>query len=338
MYPIIDLHCDLLGYLEDQPGSTPDDVEKIGCALPHLRAGGVKLQVCALFATSASGSSERGMKQGDIFRDLVDTGKVKAWEMRNTTWEKILADDAIYVIPAIENASVFSEEEEKVERCLYRLEMLLAKIGKPLYISLTHNEANRFGGGNMSQEGLLPDGAVLLEYLDKRDIAVDLSHTSPKLAHDIFKYIAARELDIPIIASHSNFQEIVAHPRNLPDPYVEYLRKKDGIQGINFIKDFVGPDDHDMLYTHFAHGQKMGIPMAFAADFFPVSSLPPEVRRPNGYFFPELHDASVYPEILEKLSASFSEDEVKGIAHGNALAFLKRLRFFADKWAKPIGQ
>jgi len=338
MVPIIDLHCDLLGYLDDQPGSTPDDVDKIGCALPHLRAGGVKLQVCALFATSAPGSSDRGMNQGDIFQELIESGRFKAWKMRNTTWEKVLADDAIYAIPAIENASVFAEEDEKIERSLYRFEMLLTKIGKPLYISLTHNEANRFGGGNMSQEGLLPDGAVLLEYLDKRDIAVDLSHTSPKLAHDIFKYIAARELDVPMIASHSNFQEIVAHPRNLPDPYVEYLRKKGGIQGLNFIKDFLGPDDHEMLYTHFAHGKKMGIPMAFAADFFPVSSLPLETRRPNGYFFPELHDASVYPKILNKLSETFSQEEINAIAHGNALQFLKQLRFFEDPWTEPVKQ
>ncbi len=337
MYPIIDLHCDLLSYLEAVEGSTFNDTEGIGCALPHLKAGGVKLQVCALYAATRPGSSEKGMRQGDIFQELVASGEFKPWEMRNTTWEKVLADDAIYVVPAIESASVFSEEEERPEKALYRLELLMGKIGKPLYISLTHHSANRFGGGNLTNIGLEPDGGLLLEYLDKRDIAVDLSHTSALLAHQVFKYISARKLEIPLIASHSNFQAITPHVRNLPDPYVEYLMQKDGIQGINFIKDFVG-EDSDMLYTHFRHGQKMGARMAFAGDFFAPATMPPEFINPNGYFFPEYNDASVYPKILERLSEFMTEDELKDLSYRNALAFMKRLRFFDDKWARRQSQ
>lgn len=335
MYPIIDLHCDLLSYLEAKEGSSHNDTEGIGCALPHLQAGGVKLQVCALYCATEPGSSEKGMRQGEIYQDLLERGVFKAWQMRDTTWEKIMADDSIYVIPAIESASVFAEEDERPEKALYRFELLMGKIGKPLYISLTHHSANRFGGGNMTKTGLEPDGGLLLEYLDKRDIAVDLSHTSALLAHQIFKYIASRELEIPLIASHSNFQTITAHPRNLPDPYVEYLIKKEGIQGINFIKDFVGPEDSEMLYEHFRHGQKMGAKMSFAGDFFAPSTLPPQYVNPDGYFFPEYSNASVYPVILERLSEFMTEDELKDLSYRNALSFLKELRFFDDKWARP---
>ena len=334
MYPVIDLHCDLLSYLAEVEGSTVNDTEAIGCALPHLVAGGVKIQVCALYAPTTPGSSEMGMRQAEKFEELIETGVFKAWQMRSTTWEKVLADDQIYIIPAIESASVFAEEDERPERSLYRMEMLMGKIGKPLYISLTHNHLNRFGGGDMTKEGLQPDGALLLEYLDKRDIAVDLSHTSAKLAHEIFKYIAAQDLEIPLIASHSNFQAITAHPRNLPDPYVEYLLKKEGIQGINFIRPFVDEDEEERLFDHFRHGQEKGAHMALAGDFFAPITVPGRDPDVNLYFHPNFQDASVYPRLMERLSEFMTEEELQALSHGNALAFMKQLRFFDDKWAR----
>ncbi len=334
MYPVIDLHCDLLSYLATVEGSTVNDTEAIGCALPHLRAGGVKLQVCALFSLTMPGSTDFGLRQAEIFQELIASGVFKTWEMQSTTWEKVLADDAIYIIPAIESASVFAEEDEAPEKSLYRMEILMGKIGKPLYISLTHNTLNRFGGGNMTQSGLQPDGGLLLEYLDKRDIAIDLSHTSPALAHEIFKFIAAQDLEIPLIASHSNFQSLALHPRNLPDPYVEYLIKKGGIQGINFVKDFIGESDPENLYEHFRYGRNMGARMAFSGDFFAPEIIPPDMVNPNGYFFPQYEDASVYPDILKRLTEFMDEEELKALSYGNALDFMRRLRYFDDQWVK----
>lgn len=324
MFPIIDLHCDLLGYLAFKEGSTPNDVDEIGCALPHLRAGGVKLQVCALFALTEEGSTEWGMKQGDIYRDLVRDEVVRPWT-KDLVWDEIAEDEHIYVLPAIENASNFAEENEKIEQALYRMEILMGKVGKPLYITITHHAENRFGGGNMTKVGLKPDGAVLLEYLDKRDIAIDLSHTSDLFAHEIFKYISARELEIPLIASHSNFRSIHVHARNLDQGYADYLFKKDGIMGLNFVSDFVGPKP-ETLIEHFHHGHKTGARMAFAADYFAPSLMPEEYRRPM-YFHPPHEDARCYPEIQKSLGAFMNEDELKAVCHGNALSFMRRLGF-----------
>ena len=71
MYPVIDLHCDLLSYLEATEGSTHMDTEGIGCALPHLQAGGVKLQVCALYCPTEPGSAGLATVQR-----LRDTGQL----------------------------------------------------------------------------------------------------------------------------------------------------------------------------------------------------------------------------------------------------------------------
>lgn len=324
MLPVIDLHCDLLTYLAMDEQGDPFDENAIGCAVPHLKAGGVRLQVLALFALTQEGSSKFGWKQAEIYRELIEKGVFKAWQP-GQDWEEVLRDDAVYVLPAIESASVFSEEKESINEALYRFEIICGKVGKPLYLTMTHHSANRFGGGNNTSLGLQPDGAALLEYLDKRQIAIDLSHTSDLLAHEIFKYIAGRKLEIPLIASHSNFRAVLEHVRNLPDSYAEYLFKKDGIMGLNFVRDFVGPDDPDMLYAHFRHGQQMGAPMAFGADYFPPDLMPPEFKFREPFFHPEHNSASKLPEIMDRLSAFMSADELAALAHGNALRFLRRL-------------
>lgn len=326
MLPVIDLHCDLLAYLAKDESGDPNNTDAIGCAIPHLKAGGVKLQVCALFSTTREGSTEFGWKQAEIYRDLLDREVVKAWQP-GQDWEEALADDAVYVLPSIESGSVFAEENESIEQALYRFEIICAKVGKPLYLTMTHHTANRFGGGNNTELGLQPDGAALLEYLDKRNIAIDLSHTSNLLAHELFKYIAGRKLEIPLIASHSNFREIVGHVRNLPDSYAEYLFKKDGIMGINFVRDFVGPDDHNMLIEHFRYGHQMGARMAFGMDYFPPGLMPPEMDYRLPFFHPEHANAGLVPGILKQLSEFMNEEELAALAHGNALAFLRRLGF-----------
>ena len=47
--PILDIHCDLLSYLT-YPESDINNTQDVGCALPHLQNGNVKLQVTAIFA------------------------------------------------------------------------------------------------------------------------------------------------------------------------------------------------------------------------------------------------------------------------------------------------
>lgn len=325
MLPIIDLHCDLLGYLHGKEGGGPDDVSEIGCARPHLRAGGVKLQVCALFALTGEGSAEAGMAQAEIFRDLIREGVFKRWT-KELDWEEIKDDGHIYVLPAIENASCFAGERDRIEEVLYRMEMMMAITGKPLYITITHHAENRFGGGNLTKVGLKPDGAMLLEYLDKRGIAVDLSHTSDLFAHEIFKYISARELEIPLIASHSNFRSVHVHARNLDQGYADYLFKKEGIIGLNFVKDFIGPTPETFV-KHLQHGHERGAKMAFGGDYFPPSMMSPEYARPGGYFFEEHKDARCYPGILEAASSFMDETALRALSYQNALDFMRRLGF-----------
>lgn len=324
LLPIVDLHCDLLAYLIRDPKLTAFDADKIGAAVPHLKAGGVRLQTMALYTSTGPGSSERGMQQAIAWRNLLEKGVFRAWEPGFGREELFRDDGVIYGWPAIESGSNFAEESESLDRSLARMEQLFALTGTPLYISLTHEPENRFGGGNGTQIGLKEDGKVLLETLSGRGTAIDMAHTSDALAHDILNHIEAKGLDLRIIASHSNFRPVTDHPRNLPDELAREIMRREGLIGLNFVRDFIGPDDPDKLFEQVAYAAKLGAGDVFAwgADFFPTYDLPPRYDARKPIFHPEHQDASVYPGLLDRIKTDIPEMDVEKMCYGNFLRFL----------------
>ena len=322
MYPIFDLHCDLLAFLALDATASPQDVERIGCATPFLQQGQVRIQVMALFSLTEKGSVNLGKRQVEIYQKLSQGPDFQHLE-KNTPLSKILDPaEAVYMLPAIESASVFSEEEEELQVVLDRFDWLTEQIGTPLYLSLTHHSANRFGGGNGSELGLSEEGRKLLEHLSGRGMAIDMSHTSDALARDILDHIDSQGLDLHVIASHSNFREIQEHKRNLPDWLVAEIVKRKGLIGMNFVRDFVDPDHPERLLDHIRYGFAKGATqaMAFGADYFPPDLLPPEHQHRAPFFHPEHDNASKYPGILAK--SGLNEGQSQALCYQNFANFL----------------
>ncbi|MEM7036445.1 MAG: membrane dipeptidase [Bacteroidota bacterium] len=323
MRPIIDLHCDLLSYLGYVPWSTPMDTEAIGCAVPHLQAGNVCLQVLAAFTLTEARSADFGMQQARTFRRLVEDGVFREWTGVGD-WDEAVHGEAVFVTPAIENASNICEEDEALDKGLARLENWMGIAGKPLYITITHHAENRFGGGNMTEGiGLKEDGKVLLEYLDGRGIAVDLSHTSDQMADELLDHIDKKGLQLRILASHSNFREVTKHARNLPFALLKEVVRREGVIGINFVRDFVGRHHPERLQDHirFAFETVAGECVAWGADFFAPGLMPPEQAFRAPFFHPGQEHAGRYGEILEGLPG-LGERELDGICFGKVVRFL----------------
>ncbi|MDX5436950.1 MAG: membrane dipeptidase, partial [Pontibacter sp.] len=240
-YPIIDLHCDLLVYLTDVPGSKIDNVLEIGCALPALTEGNVKLQVMAIYSATAPGSTGYAALQRDMYELLVKDPSNNLYNITTSAQlQQILqAREGIGMVAAVENASGFCEEDEPLEDGFKKLEKIIEACGRILYISMTHNDANRFGGGNFSDKGITRDGQMLLDYIHGRQIAIDLAHTSDALAHDILTHIDKERLDVPVIASHSNFRTLWDQRRNLPDELAQEVIRRNGLIGMNFLRHFL---------------------------------------------------------------------------------------------------
>lgn len=324
--PVFDLHCDLLSYLE-LPGSDAEDADQIGCALPHLRAGGVRLQVMAAFTLTGPESTTSLQRQIELYQYL---RKFYPVELRHVASEAdldyVLEGKAMGMAFAIENASGLCGEAENLSMAFQRLEHLISQGIKPLYITLTHHAENRFGGGNFTQIGLKRDGEEMLRFLNGKQIAVDFSHTSDALAADILKFLDENGLNCPVLASHSNFRAVWEHNRNLTDPIAGEIAARGGIVGINFVRDFVHPQQPQQLHAHIRHGwQATQHRLAFGADFFPVETLkdlfPPE-RLP--IFHPEHQNASVYPQILAEVREYLNEKELASFAWQNAEGWIRK--------------
>ncbi|WP_027377944.1 dipeptidase [Kaistella palustris] len=320
---VIDLHCDLLSYLT-QPNSGIYKTEDIGCAVPFLMKGNVKLQIMAIFAPVTDDSHEFGLQQSEIFRQL-DHQENELYRFGKQDLNTFGTAEKIGMLAAIESGSAFCTETIPLKQGFENLERIIGNVGNILYMSFTHHAENRFGGGNFSTAGLKNDGKALLDYLHGRNIALDFSHTSDALAHDMLRYIAKENLKIPILASHSNYRPVFAHPRNLTDEVAKEIIHQQGLIGLNFVRAFVNPKDEKSLEKHAAHGIQLGgeDAVCYGADYFYTKNHPDKSRIP--FYFPAYENAGLYPEINESLKENFGEEQMQKISSENALNFMKRL-------------
>lgn len=325
-HPIIDMHCDLLYYLATVSDAHPGKTEDIGCAIPYLLEGNVKLQTLAIYSGGSNSYPDSAAGQCEWFKRLLSEYRdifrpVTGIEARNDVFNS----SGIGLAVAIENASALCGDNEPLEAAFRRLENIIKEIGPPVYISLTHHGENRFGGGNNSNAGLKDDGRVLLEYLDGKRIAVDLSHASDALAFGIIEHIDSRGLDLHLLASHSNFRSVYNSRRNLPDELATVITDRKGLIGMNLLRAYIHPDDPSVLAKHIEHGLTIGAEKAlcFGNDYFYFKQHPDKSRIP--FFFEEHENAGKYQQILHSLEGLLDPGQIDAMASGNALGFLQNL-------------
>lgn len=328
--PIIDLHCDLLVYLQSKNLATAYDSE-VNCSIPQLRRGGVKTQICAIYANGDDPKSvERGKRQINIFNWLPEKYLGEFRFVDRDWWEDMMIHPEIGIMPAVEGASAICDATEPLEMAFKRLQYIEDNICKIAYLSLTWNEENRFGGGALNPAGLKNDGKELIKWMAVHHIPIDLSHTSDVLAFDILNFIDQNNLQIPVIASHSNCRRIADAPRNLPDELILEIFKRGGIIGINFMREFIGKDSIMGFCRQLEYMIKLGGKehVVMGADFFYGQDKKSAYYRPiEEQYHPEFRNASCYPELIDlwRKELGLSPEEIDRIAHGNASRFFETL-------------
>lgn len=145
-----------------------------------------------------------------------------------------------------------------------------------------------------------------------------MSHTSDDSARDILNFITQHGIDIPVIASHSNFRAITTHARNLPDDVAQEIIKRGGLIGLNFVAEFVGSEGLHSFLRQIEYAIKIGAEktLCFGADFFHADDGISALGLPAGHqFFHQGFDSSAcYPKLIElmeqklHLSASTVQD------------------------------
>lgn len=292
--PVVDLHCDLLAYLNDDRDKHSPEDETSRCSLPLLKKGGVSFQALALF-------SETGKQPRKEFE-----GQLKCYHTIKTM-------EGPQFALAIENASGLLEEGELIDLLPKRFDQ-----EKWLYVSMTWKDENRFGGGDMTQVGLKEDGRKLLDYMDGKGVAIDLSHSSDALAKEILDYLHKKGLKILPIASHSNFREVKAHPRNLPDSFAKEIIRMGGVIGINFVRHFVGNEPEDFV-RHIEHGLSLGgeDALVLGADFFGGISIP-AIEHLKPFYQNRYSNSGCYPAFYQLLETAFGLEQADKIFYKNS--------------------
>lgn len=323
--PVADLHCDMLHYLADEPNADPRNKDDIGCAIGHLQKGNVKLQVMAICSIEKKADVALGQLQHSHLKKMQTDHDNSFYYIRSISdIDNALQSNKVGVVCSIENATAISDEGESLELAFARIDSLIADDLRPVYISLTHHVANRFGGGNNEPGPITSDGKALLDFISGKGIAADLSHSSDVLANGIIDHIDSRSLKIPIIASHSNYRPVFNHVRNLPDELTLEIIKRGGLIGLNLVRAFLHPDDPDFVLRHIEHALKFGAEknIAFGADYYCFKTNHDPARIP--YYLSQHENASKYPEILASLSSILSEQQLLDMSHQNVVNYLKR--------------
>ncbi len=325
-FPIIDMHCDLLSYMAVVPSADAFSKDKIACAIPWLKAGGVRMQVMAIYTDVRRESMDLALRQSTIFRELLEKHPLDLAPFQLNflvNWEK---QNQTCALAAIENAAGLGNENATWQEIQKQLDSILENVGRLAYISLTHHTENRFGGGNYTDGiGLKEDGKRLLDHLSGKQIPIDLSHTSDLLAEGILSHIDKQGLDLWVIASHSNFRAIWNHRRNLTDEFAKEIIHRGGIIGVNFLRAFLDTDVPERLFDHILHGFGIGADqsMCFGADFFYTGNFGDPSRIP--FYFPLAENAGKYPSLLNHLETDLDESQLKGLAYQNALNFYQKI-------------
>ncbi|MDD6021655.1 MAG: dipeptidase [Acutalibacteraceae bacterium] len=220
-------------------------------------------------------------------------------------FEEQTADEKVDAYLTVENCGFIENPDD----------IMLLKSKNTVAASLTWNGDNKLacGSGTENDTGLTALGAETVRRLEKENILIDVSHASRKTFRDIAK-LAER----PIIASHSNSDEIRRSKRNLKDDQIKYIIENGGLIGLNFSRNFL-PLDRPLfegIYENVKHIVSMGGEnnICFGGDF-------------DGCFIPPCLDG------IEKVPELFAYLRHRGLKNGLLdKIFYDNAQNFADKY------
>lgn len=280
-----DLHADTVYHLLKGKGDFSDPAAPLEAHLPRLEAGGVNLQVFAIWPPPSE-------LKGDNFPYVVEAAERLKAEFtkhagrialaRNSREAKaIIRQGKIAAVLAIEGAHGLDGKLENLQRA-YTLGVRS--------ITITWNHTNPFADGVKGPEkhgGLSPLGETLIGEMNRLGMIVDVSHAAFATFLRILDVTQA-----PVIASHSNARAEADHPRNLTDEQILALKANGGVMGINFHSPFLRRDGQrataddvvrHVLYIRRLAGSEV---LALGSDYDGLIEAPSDL--PSAASFPRL--------------------------------------------------
>ncbi len=274
-----DLHCDTVTRCFERR-------ESILSATGHINSFKSKQlsehrQCFALFVPD----SKRGSTAFSYLEKLVAFYETEREKLVNTN---------IIPILTVENAAALGGDCNNVD-FLYQKGVKM--------LTLTWNGENELAYGSSCNEGGLKDfGRQVISEMEKKGIAVDVSHLNEESFYDVAAYTRG-----PLIASHSNCYSLLPHRRNLKDEQIRLIVESGGLIGLCFHAPFLsvrGMSNFEMLYRNIFHVLSLGGEdvLCFGSDFDggkPVSELSSLQKVKNLYGY--LKGRGLGERLLEKI-------------------------------------
>ena len=306
-----DLHCDALYKMMMDPrlsfpGTGGTDSGGLDVTAERLRAGGVDLQVFAIFLEEPlSLEPETALKAADLFWENVLS--LPGFRLVRT------AGDLDEAARAGDIAALLSLEGADCLRGRWWALRLLHRLGLRL-LGLTWNHANWAADGVMEPRGggLTAAGRRLVRECEALGILLDVSHLSERGFWDLAD-MAAR----PFFASHANARSVCDHPRNLTDDQIRAVIAAGGVIGVTFVPDFLtdrGGATIDDVIRHVERICELGGAdhLGFGSDFDGIDRHVAGLEHPGRY-----------PALAEALLRRYPEDLVWRFLGGNVRRFLR---------------
>jgi membrane dipeptidase len=319
--PLADAHSDLLMELvHARAEERPFAARWLG----PLTAGGVQLQVCALF-TDEPDLPERALRTAllgvrELDRAVAETDGVVAVRSAGDL-DAALEPGRLGLVLALEGAEPLGYDPGLID--------VFCTLGVRM-ASLTWNRRNAFadGCGEPPAGGLSALGRALVDRMASLPIAFDLAHAS----RGTFREVLDRIGDRPVLVSHALCRTLCDTPRNVDDDQLRALAERDGVLGVMALPFVLGGDEVsvDRLVDHVDHAvATVGVRhVALGGDFarqlersgaFGAGALALATEIPG------LAGPEDYPRLLDALAArGYSDDDLRALTCDNLVRVLRR--------------
>jgi membrane dipeptidase len=289
--------------------------------LDQLRAGGVALQVCAVYRDpGAEGDGVRELLRQVRSFDAAVASNPEVFAVRDRRDLEQVTADRVALVLGIEGVSLFGEDVWLLD--------VVAELGVRV-IGLTWNERNAFAHGCDHDGGLTSLGEQLVDRLPGLGMVVDLAHASPRTLADVL----ARAPRGSAFVSHASCRAIYDHRRNLTDDQLTAVAERGGIVCLMPHPLVVDPARPTLEHfvDHIEHAVSViGIDrIGLGGDF--LQQIARSLHWVGHVVEGVQVDATLeglegprdYPRLFEALrTRGYSQSDVEAIAGGNLLRFL----------------
>ena len=291
--------------------------------LPKLAAGGVGVQVCALF------SDDHDLPELALRKALLGVAEFdRAVAQTEAIAVRCAADLDAALAPGRLGLVLSLEGMEPLGYDPGLIDVFCA-LGVRM-ASLTWNRRNPFADGSAESPlgGLSQIGRALVDRMVALPIAFDLAHAN----EGTFSELLQRTGDRPVLVSHGLCRAVCDTPRNLSDEQLLAIAARDGVVGLMALPFVVHETQWtiDRLIDHADHiAETIGIRHVclggdFARQLERSGAFGAEALA-RGTEIERLAGPEDYPNLLEALRRrGYGDDDVRAIASENLVRVLRR--------------